>query len=135
MVRVEVRTMISCFGVSHSGHFSLKSAAAVFTVIAGLAMGGCSADVTRFDSASFNLNDPPDARPIPSEPIRTSSLNDNQVVGSAARGPYGAGASSVQVAALRDAGQSYQPSPSYSAPAYTPPATTLTRISAPVLAR
>ena len=113
--------MISCFGVSHSGHFSLKSAAAVFTVIAGLAMGGCSADVTRFDSASFNLNDPPDARPIPSEPIRTSSLNDNQVVGSAARGPYGAGASSVQVAALPDAGQSYQPSPSYSAPAYTPP--------------
>ncbi|AGK57549.1 peptidase M23 [Hyphomicrobium denitrificans 1NES1] len=113
--------MISCFGVSHGGRFSLKSAAAVSTVIAGLAIGGCSADVTRFDSASFNLDDPSDARPIPSEPIRTSSLNDNQVVGSAPRGPYGAGASSVQVAALPDAGPSYQPPPSYSPPAYTPP--------------
>ncbi|HVX37363.1 MAG TPA: peptidoglycan DD-metalloendopeptidase family protein [Hyphomicrobium sp.] len=113
--------MISCFGVGQSGDFSLKSAMALSTVIAGLAIGGCSADVTRFDSASFNLNDPPDSRPIPSESIRTSSLNDNQVVGSAPRGPYGAGASSVQVAALPDAGSGYQPPPSYSAPAYTPP--------------
>ena len=114
--------MISCFGVGQSGDFSLKSAMALSTVIAGLAIGGCSADVTRFDSASFSLNDPPDARPIPSESIRTSSLNDNQVVGSAPRGPYGAGARSVQVAALPDAGPGYQPSPSYSAPAaYTPP--------------
>jgi murein DD-endopeptidase MepM/ murein hydrolase activator NlpD len=114
--------MISCFGVGQSGDFSLKSAMALSTVIAGLAIGGCSADVTRFDSASFNLNDPPDARPIPSESIRTSSLNDNLVIGSAPRGPYGAGARSVQVAALPDAGPGYQPSPSYSAPAaYTPP--------------
>jgi murein DD-endopeptidase MepM/ murein hydrolase activator NlpD len=114
--------MINCFGVSHRGRFCLKSAAAVSTVIAGLAIGGCSADVTRFDSASFNLNDPPDSRPIPSESIRTSALNDNPgVASSSPRGPYGAGASSVQVAALPDAGPSYQPAPSYSPPAYNPP--------------
>lgn len=113
--------MINCFGVSHGGRFSLKSAAAVSTVIAGLAIGGCSADVTRFDSASFNLNDPPDARPIPSQSIRTSSLSDSTAVGQPPRGPYGAGASSVQVAALPDAGPSYQPAPSYSPPAYNPP--------------
>jgi len=114
--------MINCFGVSHGGRFSLKSAAAVSTVIAGLAIGGCSADVTRFDSASFNLNDPPDSRPIPSQSIRTSALNDNPgVASSSPRGPYGAGASSVQVAALPDAGPSYQPAPSYSPPAYNPP--------------
>jgi murein DD-endopeptidase MepM/ murein hydrolase activator NlpD len=113
--------MINCFGVSHGGRFCLKSAAAVSTVIAGLAIGGCSADVTRFDSASFNLNDPPDSRPIPSQSIRTSSLSDGAAVGSPPRGPYGAGASSVQVAALPDAGPSYQPAPSYSPPAYNPP--------------
>jgi len=126
--------MTSCFGVvSRRRHFSLKSAKAVSIIFAGLAIGGCSADVTRFDSASFSLNDPPDARPIPSEPVRTSSLNDNQVVGAQPRGPYGAGASSVQVAALPDTGYSNQPQsyaqPSYPAPqynnnpppAYTPP--------------
>lgn len=113
--------MISCFGVGQRGQFSLKSTSAVCMAIAGLAIGGCSADVTRFDSASFSLNDPPGSHPIPSESIRTSSLNDNQVVASSPRGPYGAGASSVQVAALPDAGPSYQPAPSYSPPAYNPP--------------
>lgn len=118
--------MTSCFGVvSRRGHFSLKSAKAVSIIFAGLAIGGCSADVTRFDSASFSLNDPPGASPIPSEPVRTSSLNDNQVVGAQPRGPYGAGAPSVQVAALPDAGYSNQPQsyaqPSYSAPAYNNP--------------
>jgi murein DD-endopeptidase MepM/ murein hydrolase activator NlpD len=117
--------MTSCFGVGRRGHFSLKSAGAVSLIFAGLAIGGCSADVTRFDSASFDLNDPPDARPIPSEPVRTSALNDNQVVGSQPHGPYGAGASSVQVASLQDAGPPNQPQsyarPSYSPPAYSPP--------------
>jgi murein DD-endopeptidase MepM/ murein hydrolase activator NlpD len=113
--------MISCFRVGPRGRFSLKSASTVSILIAGLAIGGCSADVSRFDSASFSFNDPPGSHPIPSESIRTSSLNDNQVVGSAPRGPYGAGASSVQVAALPDTGPSYQPAPSYSPPAYDPP--------------
>jgi murein DD-endopeptidase MepM/ murein hydrolase activator NlpD len=113
--------MISCFGVGRRGRFSLKSAGVVSVVFAGLAIGGCSADVTRFDSASFNLNDPPDAQPVPSEPVRTSALNDSQVIGSQPRGPYGAGASSVQVASLPDAGYSNQPPPSYSAPSYARP--------------
>lgn len=117
--------MTICFGVGQRGRFSLKSAGAVSILFVGLAIGGCSADVTRFDSASFNLNDPPDAAPVPSEPVRTSALNDSQVVASQPRGPYGAGASSVQVAALPDAGPPNQPSsyaqPSYSAPAYSPP--------------
>jgi murein DD-endopeptidase MepM/ murein hydrolase activator NlpD len=117
--------MTICFGVGQRGHFSLKSAAAVSILFAGLAIGGCSADVTRFDSTAFNLNDPPDAQPIPSEPVRTSALNDNQVVGSHPSGPYGAGASSVQVAALSDPGYQNEPQsyaqPSYSAPVYSPP--------------
>src|SRR5271169_6289072 len=100
MVRVEVRTMMSCFGVGRCGRLGLKSASAVSLVLASLAMAGCSADVTRFDSTSFNLNDPPEtgSTPVPSEPVHTSSLSDNQSVdGSTPRGPYGAGASSVQV--------------------------------------
>ena len=96
MVRVEVRTMMSCFGVSQCGRLSLKSATAVSLIIASLGLSGCSADVTRFDSTSFIFNDSPGATPIPSEPVRTSSLSDNQAVGvSTPRGPYGAGASSV----------------------------------------
>ncbi|CAA2141553.1 LysM peptidoglycan-binding domain-containing protein [Hyphomicrobium sp. ghe19] len=96
--------MMSCFGVSQCGRLSLKSATAVSLIIASLGLSGCSADVTRFDSTSFNFNDSPDATPIPSEPVRTSSLADNQTVGgSTPRGPYGAGASSVQVAALPEA--------------------------------
>ena len=117
--------MTICFGVGQCGRFSLKSAGAISLLLAGLAIGGCSADVTRFDSTSFSLNDPPDSQPVPSEPVRTSSLNDNQVVGSQSPGPYGAGASSVQVAALPDTGYQSQPQsygqPSYSAPAYSPP--------------
>lgn len=85
MVRVEVRTMMSCFGVSQCGRLSLKSATAVSLIIASLGLSGCSADVTRFDSTSFNFNDSPDATPIPSEPVRTSSLADNQTVGAQLR--------------------------------------------------
>lgn len=108
--------MMSCFGVSQCGRLSLKSATAVSLIIASLGLSGCSADVTRFDSTSFNFNDSPGATPIPSEPVRTSSLGDNQTVGaSTPRGPYGAGASSVQVAALPEAtgdqGASYAPPP------------------------
>ena len=95
--------MMSCFSVGRRGRLSLKSAGAISLAYAGLVLGGCSADVTRFDSASFNLNDPPEtasAAPIPSEPVR-STYND-PVVGATPRGPYGAGASSVEVAALHE---------------------------------
>ena len=70
--------MMSCFSVGRRGRLSLKSAGAISLAYAGLVLGGCSADVTRFDSASFNLNDPPEtasAAPIPSEPVR-SAYND-----------------------------------------------------------
>ncbi|MBY0559959.1 LysM peptidoglycan-binding domain-containing M23 family metallopeptidase [Hyphomicrobium sp.] len=108
--------MMSCFGVSQCGRLSLKSATAVSLIIASLGLSGCSADVTRFDSTSFNFNDSPGATPIPSEPVRTSSLGDNQTVGgSTPRGPYGAGASSVQVAALPEATGDHG-STSYDAP-------------------
>jgi murein DD-endopeptidase MepM/ murein hydrolase activator NlpD len=94
-------------------------------------MAGCSADITRFDSTSFNLNDPPEtgSTPVPSEPVHTSSLSDNQSVdGSTPRGPYGAGASSVQVAALQDASNdrpsyaSPPPQPSYQSKPFSRPA-------------
>ena len=123
--------MMSCFSVGRRGRLSLKSAGAISLAYAGLVLGGCSADVTRFDSASFNLNDPPEtasAAPIPSEPVRSGYMDP--VVGSTPRGPYGAGASSVEVAALPDPSAPYPPprytpqaapAPSYRAPAYQPP--------------
>jgi murein DD-endopeptidase MepM/ murein hydrolase activator NlpD len=113
--------MMSCFGVGQCGRLSLKSARAVSLIFAGLTLAGCSADVTRFDSTSFNLNDPPEtgSTPVPSEPVHTSSLSDNQSVdGATPRGPYGAGASSVQVAALPDANNDR---PSYAPPPSQPP--------------
>ena len=122
--------MMSCFGVGQCGRLGLKSASAVSLIIASLALAGCSADVTRFDSTSFNFNDDPGAAsvPVPPEPVRTGSLSDNQSLGgSSPRGPYGAGASSVQVAALPDAtgdhGAPYgqQPPPVTSQPAASQP--------------
>jgi murein DD-endopeptidase MepM/ murein hydrolase activator NlpD len=109
--------MKSCFGVGRRGHSSLKSAGAISLLFSAFALAGCSADVTRFDSTSFNFNDPPEtssAPPIPREPIRSGSLNDDSpVVGARPRGPYGAGASSVEVAALPEtAANSYTPPPS-----------------------
>jgi murein DD-endopeptidase MepM/ murein hydrolase activator NlpD len=98
--------MMSCFGVSLCGRSGLKSATAVSLVFASLSLAACSADVTRFDSSSFALNDAPEtgSNPVPREPINSNSLSDNQnVEGSTPRGPYGAGAKSVQVAALPDA--------------------------------
>jgi murein DD-endopeptidase MepM/ murein hydrolase activator NlpD len=119
--------MMSCFGVNRRRRFGLKSAAAVSLAFAGLLLTGCSADVTRFDNASFNLNDPPEttsSAPVPSEPVRSSSLNDSSVVGSTPRGPYRAGASSVEVAALPDSSASNQ-RPSYApATASAPPPST-----------
>ncbi|MET0432449.1 MAG: peptidoglycan DD-metalloendopeptidase family protein [Hyphomicrobium sp.] len=98
--------MMSCVGVGQCGRLSLKSARAVSLIFAGMTLVGCSADVTRFDSTSFNLNDPPEtgSNPVPRQPVYGNSLSDNQPVeGATPRGPYGAGAHSVQVAALPDA--------------------------------
>jgi murein DD-endopeptidase MepM/ murein hydrolase activator NlpD len=86
-----------CFGLK-----TPQCAAIVFAAVSGM-LGGCSADVTRFDSASFNLNDPPEsvnARPVPPANVRSASDYDNSVARSTPRGPYGAGAKSVEVAAL-----------------------------------
>src|SRR6516225_735282 len=114
--------MMSCFGVGRRGRVSLRSAGAVSLLLLGLVIGGCSADVTRFDSTSFNLNDPPETgsagTPVPPEPIRSGSLNDSPVVGATPRGPYGAGASSVQVASLPDTPASGRP---YDTPRAAPP--------------
>ncbi len=102
------------------GSISAYCAVLAFSVLAV----GCSADVTRFDSASFNLNDPPseDNPPIPSEPLNSGSLSDNtnRVAQSTPRGPYGAGASgvdtSVDMAALPEPQTNSEPQ-SYSEPA------------------
>ena len=94
----------------------VHSAAMIFAAIGA----GCSADVARFDSSSFNLNDPPktaSAAP-PSGPVRGSSDLDNPVSRSQSRGPYGAGAGTmppaqrgVEMAALPDATPVAQPLP------------------------
>lgn len=107
MVRVEVRTMMSFPARPWRGVDSLRPARYAALVVTLLA-AGCSADVTRFDSTSFNLNDPPGAEspPVPSEPVHSGSLSDNtnRVAQATPRGPYGAGANSgdngVDVAAL-----------------------------------
>ena len=84
-----------CFGLR-----TPQCAAIVFAAVAA----GCSADVTRFDSANFNLNDPPDAvaQTAQPEPVRAHSDYPSSVTHSTPRGPYGAGAGSVDVAALPD---------------------------------
>jgi murein DD-endopeptidase MepM/ murein hydrolase activator NlpD len=84
--------------------FGLKTPQCAVIVFATMA-AGCSADVTRFDSASFNLNDPPQetaAAPVPVEPVRGHSDYSSPVATSTPRGPYGAGAKSVEVAALSE---------------------------------
>ena len=85
-----------CFGLK-----TPQCAAIVFAAVSGL-LSGCSADVTRFDSASFNLNDPPEAVNAPPVNSRSASDYDNSLARSTPRGPYGAGAKSVEVAALPD---------------------------------
>ncbi len=101
-------------GVGRRVCFGLKTPQCAAIVLAAIA-AGCSADVTRFDSASFNLNDPPEsARPVPSEPVRSASDYSNSVAHSTPRGPYGAGAKTVEVAALPD------PTPSAAPPVARP---------------
>jgi murein DD-endopeptidase MepM/ murein hydrolase activator NlpD len=118
--------MKSCFGVGMRGCLGLKSARAFSLVIASLSLAGCSADIQRFDSTSFDFNDSSatGSNPVPREAVYSNSLSDNQPVeGATPRGPYGAGAKSVQVAALPDANgdRSYVPPPQqppYGQPAY-----------------
>ncbi len=100
--------MIYLTGFGRRLCFDLKTkqcAAIVSAALTGIVLAGCSADVTRFDSASFNLNDPPEAvraKPVPYENVRSASDYDNTLSRATPRGPYGAGAKSVEVAALPD---------------------------------
>jgi murein DD-endopeptidase MepM/ murein hydrolase activator NlpD len=123
MVRVEVRTMISISGLRQRVMFGLKSAQSA-AIAATIVVAGCSADVTRFDSTSFNFNDPPQnggetgtVAPVPHEPVYGNGLNHSSVAHATPRGPYNAGAGSVDVAALpeADGAAPQEPVPSYQA--------------------
>jgi murein DD-endopeptidase MepM/ murein hydrolase activator NlpD len=137
MVRVEVRTMMYLSGFGRGVCFGLKTPQCAAIVFAAIAAAGCSADVARFDSSSFNLNDPPEtvgSNPPPQESVRSASDFNNPVARSTPRGPFGAGAKSVEVAALPDpvpssapagkpyAEQSWKRSPMGAAPVATAPA-------------
>ena len=103
-MRVEVRIMMYLTGFGRRVCFGLKTPQCAAIVLSALA-AGCSADVTRFDSSSFNLNDPPEAvhaAQAPQENVRGASDYGNPVASSTPRGPYGAGAKSIEVAALPD---------------------------------
>ena len=106
MVRVEVRTMNYLSGFGRRGCFVLKPAQSA-AILLSVVSAGCSADVARFDSNSFKLNDPKEtvaAAPPPSAPVRGGTDYNNPVTRSQPRGPYGAGAPrAVEVAALPDA--------------------------------
>lgn len=91
MVRVEVRTMINISGFGRRGYLSLKPAACAILTLVTLSAAGCSADVTRFDSASFNLDDPQSAEgpPVPPEPVHTGSLSSAASAGVSRTQPRG----------------------------------------------
>ncbi len=116
--------MMYLSGFGRCGCFDLKTprtSAIVLAAVAGVLTAGCSADVARFDSSSFALNDPTEASspPVPPENVRGNGGNEfeNPVARSTPRGPYGAGASNVEVAALPEpAGAQPLPAPQ----AYTP---------------
>lgn len=89
-------------GFGRHGCFGLKPVRCA-AIALSVAAAGCSADITRFDSASFNLNDPPQetAAVEPQRPEPGAADYANPVTRSQRPGPYGAGA--VDVAALPDA--------------------------------
>ncbi len=90
-------------GFGRRGCFVLKPAQSAAICLA-VVSAGCSADVARFDSNSFKLNDPPEAVAAAPPPVRSGSDFNNPVTRSQPRGPYGAGApKAVEVAALPDA--------------------------------
>lgn len=103
--------MFKVYGFGRRGHFGLKVPQSAAIVVAA-ALAGCSADITRFDSTSFALNDPPErVHKQVAESAPSNSDIQAPVARSVPRGPYGAGAKTVEVAALPD------PAPSYAAPA------------------
>ncbi len=96
--------MMYLTGVGRRGCFGLKTPQCAAIVFAALA-AGCSADITRFDSTSFSLNDPPEtvgSTAPPQDSAPPAPGYDSAVSRSTPRGPYGVGAGSrsVDVAAL-----------------------------------
>ena len=129
-------------GLGRRGCFVLKPAQSAAILLA-VVSAGCSADVARFDSSSFKLNDPPEtvAAAPPPAPVRSGSDFNNPVTRSQPRGPYGAGAKSVEVAALPDATPStatpYQAAPAsprgwHTSPTGAPITATPIAMAAPV---
>ncbi len=110
------------------GCFGLRPALCAVMLFSAAA-AGCSADVTRFDNSSFNLNDPPQetAAAAPVEPAVSHSDYQSPVARTQPRGPYGAGAgrvrppatSGVEMANLPDATPPAVAAPSRQ-PAYRP---------------
>lgn len=91
-------------GSGQRGCFGLKPARCALILFTAAA-AGCSADVTRFDSASFALNDPPETTASVDTETAQTDYN-NPVTRSQRPGPYGAGLSSrddVEAAPLADA--------------------------------
>lgn len=75
-------------GFGQRGGFGLKPAHWAL-ILSSVAAAGCSADVTRFDSASFSLNDPPQTTASVEQKSGTDFANP--VTRSQRPGPYGAG--------------------------------------------
>ena len=124
--------MMYLVGFGRRGCLGLKPALCAVIVMSAAA-AGCSADVTRFDSSSFNLNDPPQetaAAPAPVEPVAGHSDYNNPVSRSQPRGPYGAGAgqmtppaaSGIEMANLPDATPPAPAAPVMRPAAYRPAA-------------
>ena len=107
-------------GFGRRGCFDLKPARCAIILLSAAA-AGCSADITRFDSASFSLNDPPDATAAAQAPPQKSPTDfNNPVTRSQRPGPYGAGlapASGIESEPLPDAtpvtAAAPAPAPSY----------------------
>lgn len=99
-------------GFGRRGGFCLRPAHLAL-VVTSVAAAGCSADVTRFDSASFSLNDPPQT----TASVETKSGTDfaNPVTRSQRPGPYGAGlgsrSASIESEPLPDATPAADPLP------------------------
>lgn len=90
-------------------------------ILAAVTVAGCSADVERFDSTSFAFNDPPagsTSAPAPVEPVYSGGVDSHPVATSVPRGPYSAGAGSIESSTLPDATPVSAPLPPPAAPSY-----------------
>ncbi len=105
-------------GFGRRGGFGLKPAHWAL-VVSSVAAAGCSADVTRFDSASFSLNDPPQTTASVEQKSGTDFANP--VTRSQRPGPYGAGlgsrAGGIESEPLPDATPAAAPLPPAAPPA------------------